>query len=646
MQSGYKWTLFFIVAISHGALLVTGEMPTGLFVLMPVTALGYALLIRGKKPGNRVILNIAAFLTLIYFVFDMFVISGDLLIAVGNLTLAFHAIKSFDIRTPGDGLQVFFMSVIQLVVASELDQPLVFAAIFLVFVISSVLFIMASYQAAEVKKMPKGLLKSGVMLTLMVLPIVTVLFVLMPRGVGGLFGSRDRQKAVSGFGDKVSLGTFEEVLSRADVVMRIALPEGQTVAPYWRGKVFETYEKNTWENHWTHGFPYRNRKGRIRLFRKMPRKGIVQDVLLKPPKSGTVFGIREIAEIECDSRWVVQYPNGEVAVSRRGKKRLRYRVISSGEAPEVRRKTIGLYLQFPKGLEKTRKLAEKITAPFHSPREKCRAVVNWLKRNCRYSLKVPLAATVGNPIEDFLFKTRKGYCEYYATAMVLMLRSVGIPARIVAGYRGGDFNLYGGYYVVRQANAHTWVEAAIGPRWVRFDPTPATETAHRSFVRDYLDILGFVWDRYVVGYSVEDRQAILGRLKWPGFTGKRNGRFYGSLMVLVILFGVMLIFGRVLFLWGRRYSDRKRLPPVSKVAIRLEEWLVRHYPRTKGLPWRLGIQEIDDIILRMKLETFFNLYERLRFGKGPSPTAGGLQDLKNLSEDIRKSRKKIGKQGR
>jgi protein-glutamine gamma-glutamyltransferase len=635
MQSGYKWTLLFIVVISHTALVITGEMPSQLFFLMPVTAAGYLGLIRGRKPVNRILLNVAALATLLFFLSDMFVISGDLLIAVGNLTLAFHAIKSFDIRTPGDGLQVFFMSVIQLVVASELDQPLIFGAIFLVFIASSVLFIMASHQAAQVEKMPRGLLKSGTILTLVVLPVVALIFVLMPRGAGGLFGSRNRQKAMSGFDDKVSIGTFEEVISSADVVMRITMPDGQAVEPYWRGKVFETYEKNSWESRWTHGFPYRNRKGKIQFVRKMPKNGIVQDVLLKPPKSGTVFGVSEIVSIACDSRWVVQYPNGEVAVSRRRKKRLNYQVVSTGERPEVRKRTLDLYLQFPDGMERTAKLTETITSGARDEAEKCRAIMSWLRKNCSYSLKVPLAESVGNPIEDFLFHTKKGYCEYYATAMVLMLRSVGVPARIVAGYRGGDFNPYGGYYVVRQANAHTWVEAAIGRRWARFDPTPSTAGGSRSIFSNYLDILGFAWDRYVVGYSVEDRQTLLGQLRWPGSGADNTGRLPAMAIAILIVVGISMVVGRMLFLWRRKYTFQKRMRPVSILAVQIMKWLARTYPKTADMGWRAATRKVQDISLQTRLISFFEKYEALRFGSGPLPTKEQVEELEDLARDVR-----------
>ncbi len=638
MQRRYKWALFFIVIISHTALFITGEMPKPLFFLMPVTAAGYLSLIRGKAPASRGILNVAAFATLIFFLSDMFVISGDLLIAVGNLTLAFHAIKSFDIRTPGDGLQVFFMSVIQLVVASELGQPLIFAAIFLIFIASSILFIMASYQAAEVEEMPQGLMRSGIVLTLFVFPLVAVIFVIMPRGAGGLFRSRNRQKAMSGFDDKVSLGTFEEVISSPDVVMRISLPGGESVVPYWRGKVFETYEKNSWESRWTRGFPYRNRNGVVQFTRKFPEGGIVQDILLNPPKSGTVFGLSEIARIECDSRWVVRYPNGEVAVSRRRKKRLNYRAVSTGKRPRVRFQTLNLYLQFPEGMTRTRKLASRITAGETDPAGKCRAIMRWLGKNCTYSLKVPLAEDVGNPIEDFLFDTRKGYCEYYATAMVLMLRAVGVPARIVAGYRGGDFNPYGGYYVVRQANAHTWVEAAIKTRWVRFDPTPVTVSGRRSFFSNHLDILGFVWDRYVVGFSTEDRQAALKGISFSGFFGKNSGNVAPAIITMLIFLGISLILGKMFRLWLRRRRFLRQMAPVSLLALKMEKWLARNYPETREVSWRKSLKQIRDYSLRTRLAAFFSQYEAMRFGGGSCCTKKQLESLRALADKIWKHR--------
>ena len=118
---------------------------------------------------------------------------------------------------------------------------------------------------------------------------------------------------------------------------------------------------------------------------------------------------------------------------------------------------------------------------------------------------------------------RSGNCEYFAAAMAVMLRSVGIPARVVGGFQRGDWNPYGGYFMVRMKDAHSWVEAFLdGPGWVTFDPSPrsASEGA-RSFMALYLDSMRMRWYRYVVNWSLRDQVAVAvsmhrGTAEWHG----------------------------------------------------------------------------------------------------------------------------------
>ena len=119
------------------------------------------------------------------------------------------------------------------------------------------------------------------------------------------------------------------------------------------------------------------------------------------------------------------------------------------------------------------------------------------------------------PVDDFLFNSKRGYCEHYASAMVLMLRTIGIPARIVTGFYGGEFNEYGGYVIVRQSNAHSWVEAAIDGRWRLFDPTPPVVERRASAIGYLLDMLRMKWNRYVVAFSASDQKEIIRTLSMP-----------------------------------------------------------------------------------------------------------------------------------
>lgn len=637
MSIRFRWALFFIALFSHAALVVTGQMPVLPFLIVPITLWGYVRLLRGRPSASRVVLNAAALATLIYFLLDMTVISGDLLVAVGTLTLAFHAIKSFDIRNPADGLQVFFMSVIQLVVASELEQPIEFAIIFLLFIGSSILFTMTAHQSTVVKRMPSGLIVHALKLTLIAIPVVAVLFLFLPRTSGGLFGNRNTRQAASGFDDKVSIGTFEEVIADNSVVMRITLPDGNSGDPYWRGKVFETYEDNTWVNHWKRGFPYFNRNREIQFPKKTPETSILQDILLVPPKSGIIFGLSEVFWIACDSRWVVQYPNGNIAVSHRQKKRIRYQVRSTGKRPPVMRRTLDMYLQMPGGLTRLSQLARSLTENIPEPARKCRAIEQWLITNCRYSLQVPQVNDGSHPIEHFLFTGRQGYCEYYATAMTLMLRAIDIPARIVAGYYGGDYNPFGDYTIIRQAHAHTWVEAAIGNQWNRYDPTPPVENLGTNWFMAYMDMLGFAWDRYVVGFTVDDRESLFSKISLPFKPGNPDAEKPRQIIFLFVLFIIITGTGRVLYQAWKRPRKNRPTHPAGKVAAAMYRLLNQRYPHQFANGWRAGLNRIKpaDPHLREQLDRFFRLYEETRFGPETTTTAT-VHRLKALLKDIRK----------
>jgi membrane protein implicated in regulation of membrane protease activity len=124
------------------------------------------------------------------------------------------------------------------------------------------------------------------------------------------------------------------------------------------------------------------------------------------------------------------------------------------------------------------------------------------------------------PLESFLFDRREGHCEFFATAMVVMLRSQGIPARFVTGFYGGELNALEGYYIVRQSNAHAWVEAWVpGAGWHLFDPTPATglpgaeERNLPMLMSQVWDYMLFRWDRYVLTFGFEDQLQLLFRAR-------------------------------------------------------------------------------------------------------------------------------------
>jgi hypothetical protein len=120
------------------------------------------------------------------------------------------------------------------------------------------------------------------------------------------------------------------------------------------------------------------------------------------------------------------------------------------------------------------------------------------------------------PLDDFLFDKKAGHCEYFATAMVVLLREVGIPARIVNGFLDGEWNEYGSFFLVRQSNAHSWVEVFFpGHGWILFDPTPASNGGFlkSNFIATYIDYLRYRWSRYIVDFSQRDHINLLSGLQ-------------------------------------------------------------------------------------------------------------------------------------
>ena len=164
--------------------------------------------------------------------------------------------------------------------------------------------------------------------------------------------------------------------------------------------------------------------------------------------------------------------------------------------------------------------------------EQAQRIEEHLSRNYRYTLDL-VGSQTENPVDDFLFRTRQGHCEYFASSMVLMLRSRGIPARFITGYLGGEYSPFEGYFVVRQRDAHAWVEAYLPDHgWMTFDPTPpAGRPGTRSAGWSHLlaqayDYVVFRWDRYVLSYGFFDQVGIARRFGtwWSQLWRSRRSR--------------------------------------------------------------------------------------------------------------------------
>jgi transglutaminase-like putative cysteine protease len=351
------------------------------------------------------------------------------------------------------------------------------------------------------------------------------LFFILPRvGLATLPLRARLGQMVTGFSERVELGAYGSILTDSSVIMRVHLPD--EVQPErlpnlrWRGVVLDTFDGTAWSVRHPRqtrlvrpnagGFDVGLLRGSGRFLR--------QEVFLEPIGSEAVFAAPRVLRVTMPTSVVAMDDMGAVSVSSLGA-RLRYTVESELEgpavgggsakpAPPLTAMQLERYLQLPALPPASPGLARQVAAGSEDPTEIAGRVEAFLLGQFRYTLDLERVSQL-DPLQEFLFVRRAGHCEYFAASMAVMLRSLGVPARVVNGFQRGEWNPYGQYYIVRYSDAHSWVEAYLpGAGWVTFDPTPRATvdtTAPRRPMVLYLDSLRLQWHRYVVNWSLRDQ---------------------------------------------------------------------------------------------------------------------------------------------
>jgi hypothetical protein len=374
-------------------------------------------------------------------------------------------------------------------------------------------------------------------------------FFMIPRFGGGVAqGFADTQ--ATGFSDKVELGQVARIKKSQQVVMRIQLDRNPGRYLRWRGVALDRYEKSTWS---VASLKDKKREqdfsnmlntpgGRVQTDASMPwsyqferpapdRKSLdEQRIILEPLDTPTLFAAQRVFYLSgpIDHLRRDDY-SGALTVASPLKRRTVYSVWSDLSVPpeaELRAETMAelpddlarLYLQLPKPLDpRIRQLAHEITreAGAVTPYDKAKAIETYLKTRFGYTLNLTINSE--DPLSEFLFDVREGHCEYFATAMVIMLRTIGIPARLVNGFQMGEFNDVNRMFTVRQSDAHSWVEVYFphARAWVEFDPTPAagindySQGGLLARFRKYMDAMEVFWLDYIVTLDSDEQASII-----------------------------------------------------------------------------------------------------------------------------------------
>jgi protein-glutamine gamma-glutamyltransferase len=566
----FRIALFLLLLTSILTLIGTGKID--LFTSIIATV---ALLYRARRwwYGHAVELSsrTATFLVLCYIVFfpvDMFFLSRSLaanspnpplyaaLISSVHFLIFVMLVRMYSAQTDRDAHFLVMLAFAAVLASAVLTVDTTFLFLFFLFLLFAVatyaglelrrgadgaLLPAATWTAASEKKLARALGLSAIGVSVGAILCGTILFFLLPRVSAGYLGKTSfNPTLLSGFSDQVELGQIGEIKKSSAVVLRVETGSAVNYpALRWRGNALTNFDGRRWmrSTDVLAETLEANGEGWIAL-REKPKPGeshgeILQFTVLQEPMAsdalfvtGTMLAIRgnftgEAGGVSHRRTHVLRDSAGSLTNPFHNFVSVRYTGIAQLPAIDrVRLEAAGTdypveisarYLQLPEIDPRVPVLARTATEGAKSPYGKATALEIFLKTKYAYTLQ--LTGTPGkDPLAHFLFETRAGHCEYFASAMTIMLRTLGIPAREVNGFLPGEFNELGGDYIVRASDAHSWVEAYFpGSGWIVFDPTPDAPAITASFMSrlsNLADWAELTWNDWVISYDFAHQTAL------------------------------------------------------------------------------------------------------------------------------------------
>lgn len=600
-------------------------------------------------------------------VLDLMYVAASILDGFVHLLLALVLLRLFTGRAARDLRDAGLMSFFMLVAAAAVGFSVAFLFVFSVFLGVGTWMLMLYHVEAEVAATPDarpvglgaGLVGLALAAAATTILITATFFVVIPRvGQAALPLRAQLRRMVTGFTDRVDLGAIGEIETDGTVVMRVRIvagaPEPERVPILrWRGLTLDHFNGRTWTA--TRGprvALHPSPTGDVWVGRPRTAEPLVtQEIFLEPIATDVIFAAPRVIRLRVRSGPVIVDDAGGLSLPTPGA-RLQYTVESElepivlgvprGAVDTPSPVQLARALQLPPMAGRIGDLARQVTAGSRSEVERAARLTEFLSREFRYTLDLKRRGT-GDPLEEFLFEHRAGNCEYFASALAIMLRTLGIPARVVNGFQRGEWNPYGEYFVVRLSDAHSWVEVWLGGfGWVALDPSPrgdAPPPAAYGRAGLYLDALRMRWYRWVVNWSLQDQIALGATARRAGgWPARLPGSFDGG-VVLAVAAGVVLVAGA--YLWTRRLGAsgpraagaRARVPDFYRRALRrLARAGLRPQPSETAAEFAVRVAAA-----RPECGTTFGaitqVYERVRFG-GTALTPGEASDIAAAAAEL------------
>ena len=559
----FRVSLFLLLLTSMGTLATTGKLDIFTAILAPLAVIykGYRW---WRGHGAELRSRTATWLLIGYlaiFPVDVLVLSRILVANSANPPLyaallgAVHflifvtLVRLYSASSDRDAIFLAMLAFAGILASAVLTVDTIFLLFFFAFLV----FAVATFVGIELRRAAKGtvrpdvergreekslnraLMYASLSVALGAIVIGGTLFFFFPRFSAGYLGRTSFNPALmTGFNDDVELGQIGEIKKNTVMVMRVQT--GRPVAYQrlrWRGVALANFDGKRWtsadkgadtlspnSDGWIY-IPAAGQKPDPRappLLYTVYLEPIASDAIFVPGnvvslrgnfsgESGTAYRASRQTYLFRDSTNSIFNPfHNYTALRYSGLSRLpalnptKLRAAPTEYSEDIRK----TYLQLPTLDARILPLAKQITANAATPYDQAAAMELYLRSRFSYTLNLS-GKPGGDPLAHFLFETRAGHCEYFASAMTVMMRTLGVPAREVNGFLPGEYNELGGDYIVRGSDAHSWVEVYFPENgWVTFDPTPGAPDTPNAFLwrlSKYADWLSLTWNEWIISYD-------------------------------------------------------------------------------------------------------------------------------------------------
>lgn len=556
---------------------------------------------------------------------------------VALLTL-FLALKLFEMRNRRDAYAILLLALFLMLAHFFYSQSIATAA---AMIITLVVVIGAMIALNHDRETPLPIITRAGVLLIQALPFMVVLFVLFPRISSPLWGLPiDAYSGLTGLSERMSPGAISELSLSDEIAFRAKFsgsPPPKS-ARYWRGPVLGYFDGRTW--HITPPavsatLPYRPMG-----------PALDYEITLEAHNRHWLFALELPGQVPDGALITSQY---QLVSKEPVRNRLRYPMrshLTQRAGEEETESTRRAALALPAGFNpRSRVLGQELRAGARNDREVVNAMLaHYQEQPFVYTLAPPLLGR--DSMDEFLFETRRGFCEHFAASFVFVMRAAGIPARVVTGYQGGEINPVDGFMLVRQSDAHAWAEVWLsGEGWQRVDPTATiapnrvegnlaaalpigesrpllgqTDMAWLRQMRYQWEALSNRWNQWVLGYDSKRQTELMRILGMASPDWRAMGSLLAALSVILML---------LLTTWHLR--QWQRLDPVQAAWRHFENKLER---RGRGLgrrswegPRDYGQRLVTAIPGKAgEITAICQLYEILRYGTVRNDSA--LPDLK------------------